>query len=86
MSSSHFAIFCIILVSLFVLHECGDIGENIQPNLDLTPRPPPPCVIRRCPFTIFQRCYVCRGRIKFYTKNKHECYNECLRLNPPPSL
>ncbi|KAL9282994.1 EMBRYO SURROUNDING FACTOR 1-like protein 11 [Arabidopsis thaliana] len=70
-SSSHFAIFCIILVSLFALQQFVYLS---------------PCVRKRCSFSLFKNCHCCRGKYHFCSKNIKVCEKECLRLNPPRPL
>ncbi|KAG7533692.1 hypothetical protein ISN45_Aa08g013010 [Arabidopsis thaliana x Arabidopsis arenosa] len=84
MSSSHFAIFCFILVSLFALHECeiGNMEENLNASKIVIYLSP--CVRKRCSFSLFKNCHCCRGKYPFCSKNIKVCEKECLRLNPPP--
>ncbi|CAL9242974.1 hypothetical protein ARALYDRAFT_918050 [Arabidopsis lyrata subsp. lyrata] len=77
-SSSHFAIFCIIFVSSFVLHECENMVEDIDASKIVIYKSP--CVRTRCSsFSFLWNCHCCRGKFK---KIK-VCEAECLRLNPP---
>ncbi|EOA12430.1 hypothetical protein CARUB_v10028239mg [Capsella rubella] len=83
MSSSHLAIFCIILISFFALHECGNVKER---NLDARSMDDfSPCFRRRCYSSLLLVCHCCRGAHHYCSHSLKRCEAACLKLNPPPS-
>ncbi|XP_010472702.1 PREDICTED: EMBRYO SURROUNDING FACTOR 1-like protein 11 [Camelina sativa] len=83
MSSSYLTIFCIILVSIFVLHQCENMEEDLEASKIVVRLSP--CARKRCSFSLFKNCHCCRGKYKYCSKNIKVCEAECLRLNPPGS-
>ncbi|ESQ45821.1 hypothetical protein EUTSA_v10010877mg [Eutrema salsugineum] len=74
MSSSNFAIFCIILFSLASLHECTNVEGLESSKLNF-----PPCLKARCPWNKKSRCYCCRGYFdKLCESTEQICEARCI--------
>ncbi|EOA15212.1 hypothetical protein CARUB_v10028603mg [Capsella rubella] len=77
MSSSHFAILCLFMISLVPLHECSEAGLQLDPAS---------CLRVLCAKHKNQKwCFCCAGKPKTCYLNKRECTAVC-KYVPPRKL